>query len=191
MLPDGGSTPPFSTNTYFSGGAYGPRRESKALKYGPFLCLTGTYGSPGVSLGSTGDRGVQVGYSARERVPTWLCTPTMPLTDVACRQAKPTATRRKLHDANGLYLEVMPAGRRLWRMRYRLGTLARLAAHMPAPDAAPVTETRADGPHRLALDLRHGSRFAPLLAEPRGSLDCLTDRPVRNAAGDVAERFSF
>ena len=46
----------------------------------------------------------------------------MPLPDVACRQVKPTATRRKLHDTCGLYLEVMPTGRRFWRMRYRLGT---------------------------------------------------------------------
>jgi len=45
----------------------------------------------------------------------------MPLTDVKCRQAKSRATRYKLHDSDGLYLDVMPTGNRYWRMRYRIG----------------------------------------------------------------------
>ncbi len=43
----------------------------------------------------------------------------MPLTDVICRNAKPRAKAYKLSDGKGLYLEVMPHGSRLWRMKYR------------------------------------------------------------------------
>ena len=45
----------------------------------------------------------------------------MPLTDVAIRAAKPAEKPRKLFDAQGLYLEIAPAGGRWWRFRYRWG----------------------------------------------------------------------
>ena len=44
----------------------------------------------------------------------------MPLTDTACRNAKPASKPRRLYDAGGLYLEVSPAGGRWWRLKYRL-----------------------------------------------------------------------
>lgn len=43
----------------------------------------------------------------------------MPLTDNACRNAKPAETARKISDGGGLYLFVTPAGSKLWRMNYR------------------------------------------------------------------------
>lgn len=43
----------------------------------------------------------------------------MPLSDTQCRTAKPEATRYKLFDFEGLYLEVMPTGAKSWRMKYR------------------------------------------------------------------------
>jgi integrase len=43
----------------------------------------------------------------------------MPLTDVACRNAKPAEKPRKLADSKNLYLLVQPNGSRLWRMNYR------------------------------------------------------------------------
>ena len=43
----------------------------------------------------------------------------MPLTDTAIRQAKPTEKTRKLADAQGLYLELSPAGGKWWRLKYR------------------------------------------------------------------------
>ena len=42
----------------------------------------------------------------------------MPLTDAACRTAKPTEKPYKITDAAGLYLLVQPTGSRLWRMDY-------------------------------------------------------------------------
>lgn len=52
----------------------------------------------------------------------------MPLTDIVCKNAKPEAKARKLADAGGLYLEVMPNGSKYWRMKYRVaGKEKRLA----------------------------------------------------------------
>ena len=47
----------------------------------------------------------------------------MPLTDAACRAAKPREKQYKLSDAGGLYLLVKPkpSGARLWRISYRFG----------------------------------------------------------------------
>lgn len=46
---------------------------------------------------------------------------TKPLADVAIRNAKPRPKTYKLADGGGLYLEVMPAGGKSWRMKYRFG----------------------------------------------------------------------
>lgn len=45
----------------------------------------------------------------------------MPLTDVAIRAAKPAGKPFRLFDADGLYLEVAPAGGKWWRFKYRFG----------------------------------------------------------------------
>jgi integrase len=44
----------------------------------------------------------------------------MPLSDMQCRTAKPKLKAYKLSDFEGLYLEVMPSGSKLWRLKYRL-----------------------------------------------------------------------
>lgn len=49
------------------------------------------------------------------------------LTDVAVRQAKPKEKPYKLADGGGMYLEVMPSGSKLWRLKYRLGKEKRYA----------------------------------------------------------------
>ncbi|RBH58123.1 MULTISPECIES: integrase arm-type DNA-binding domain-containing protein [Pseudomonas] len=43
---------------------------------------------------------------------------TAPLSDSACRSAKPTERAYKLFDGDGLYLLVQPNGRKGWRFRY-------------------------------------------------------------------------
>lgn len=43
---------------------------------------------------------------------------TAPLTDAACRLAKPTDRPYKLFDGDGLYLLIQPNGRKGWRLRY-------------------------------------------------------------------------
>ena len=43
----------------------------------------------------------------------------MPLSDATVRKAKPADKAQRLFDGGGLYLEVSPAGGRLWRFKYR------------------------------------------------------------------------
>ncbi|WP_174566990.1 integrase arm-type DNA-binding domain-containing protein [Rhodanobacter sp. B05] len=45
----------------------------------------------------------------------------MPLTDTAIRKAKPADKPQRMFDGGGLYLEVSPAGGKLWRLKYRHG----------------------------------------------------------------------
>lgn len=44
----------------------------------------------------------------------------MALTDVAIRNSKPAAKDYKLSDSGGLYLQVTPAGGKLWRLKFRM-----------------------------------------------------------------------
>ena len=52
----------------------------------------------------------------------------MALSDVKCRQSKPTDKPFRLHDSQGLYLEIRPNGSKLWRLKYRHEGRARLLA---------------------------------------------------------------
>lgn len=52
----------------------------------------------------------------------------MPLTDTACKNARPKAKPYKLADGGGLYLHVLPAGGRYWRLAYRFGGKQKLLA---------------------------------------------------------------
>jgi hypothetical protein len=45
----------------------------------------------------------------------------MKLNDQKCKNSKPKDKPYKLFDGGGLYLEVMPAGGKLWRLKYRFG----------------------------------------------------------------------
>lgn len=52
----------------------------------------------------------------------------MKLTEIKCKNAKPSEKPRKIADGMGLYMEVMPNGSKYWRMKYRhLGKEKRLA----------------------------------------------------------------
>ncbi|SMP83314.1 hypothetical protein SAMN06295888_1862 [Desulfonatronum zhilinae] len=42
----------------------------------------------------------------------------MPLFDTTIRNAKPREKAYRLFDGGGLYLEVSPAGGKLWRLKY-------------------------------------------------------------------------
>src|SRR3954464_15506350 len=52
----------------------------------------------------------------------------MPLSDAACRSAKPADNLYKISDAGGLYLLVEKNGSRLWRQAYRFDGKQRLIA---------------------------------------------------------------
>jgi integrase len=56
------------------------------------------------------------------------------LSDTRIRAAKPMERPYKLFDERGLYLLVTPSGNRLWRLRYRMGSLEKLLALGAYPD---------------------------------------------------------
>jgi integrase len=62
--------------------------------------------------------------------------PQMPLTDTACKNAKPKDKPYKLADGGGLHLLVKPNGGRYWRMKYRFGGKEKLLAFGTYPDTS-------------------------------------------------------
>jgi integrase len=72
----------------------------------------------------------------------------MPLTELAIKAARPEEKPRRLHDAGGLYLEVTPAGSRLWRWKYRFAKKERRLALGAHPEVS----------LRQARELRDGAR---------------------------------
>ncbi|MBE0619663.1 MAG: integrase arm-type DNA-binding domain-containing protein [Burkholderiales bacterium] len=76
----------------------------------------------------------------------------MPLTDTAIRNAKPSVKPARLFDGGGLYLEVSPAGGKLWRLKYRFhGKEKRLAlGAYPATSLASARQKRDEARTLLA-----------------------------------------
>ena len=52
----------------------------------------------------------------------------MPLSDTAIRAAKAKEKLYKLSDSGGLYLQVVPSGSKLWRLKYRFHGAEKLLA---------------------------------------------------------------
>ena len=67
----------------------------------------------------------------------------MPLTDARIRATKPAAKPVKLTDGGGLYLEVRPSGKKLWRYRYRIVDKENLFAIGEYPEIS-LAEARAE-----------------------------------------------
>ena len=44
----------------------------------------------------------------------------MPLTELEIKNAKPKEKAYRLPDGNGLYLDVRPTGKRVWRVKYKM-----------------------------------------------------------------------
>lgn len=54
---------------------------------------------------------------------------TAPLTELQCQRARyREAGGNRLHDGNGLYLQLQPSGAKLWRFKYRFGESEKLLA---------------------------------------------------------------
>ncbi|MFN3702846.1 tyrosine-type recombinase/integrase [Thermomonas sp.] len=60
----------------------------------------------------------------------------MPLSDTAIRKAKPADKTQRLFDGGGLYLEITPAGGKLWRQKYRFGGKEKRLAHGTYPEVS-------------------------------------------------------
>lgn len=67
----------------------------------------------------------------------------MPLTDARIRTTKPGTKPVKLADGGGLYLEVRPSGKKLWRYRYRIADKENLFAIGEYPEIS-LAEARAE-----------------------------------------------
>ena len=77
----------------------------------------------------------------------------MSLTDLKARSAKPSARPYRLADEKGMYLEVLPAGGKYWRLKYRFAGKEKRLALGVYPDV-PLTEARdrRDEARRLLRD---------------------------------------
>ncbi|MFM9916317.1 MAG: Arm DNA-binding domain-containing protein, partial [Rhizobacter sp.] len=58
----------------------------------------------------------------------------MPLSDTEIRKAKPAEKRQRLFDGGGMYLEITPAGGKLWRLKYRFEGKEKLLSLGTYPD---------------------------------------------------------
>lgn len=79
--------------------------------------------------------------------------PQMALTDVAIRQARPRQSPYKLSDSGGLFIQITPAGGKLWRLKYRFHGREKLLSFGPYPILS-LAEARGqrDAAKRLLLD---------------------------------------
>jgi hypothetical protein len=67
----------------------------------------------------------------------------MPLTDTAIKNSKPAGKPVRLFDGGGLYLEVSPAGGRLWRLKYRFGGMEKRLSLGRYPEVSLFAESGA------------------------------------------------
>lgn len=67
------------------------------------------------------------------------------LTDTAIRNAKPAPKHYRLFDGGGLYLEITPAGGKLWRLKYRFGGKEKRLALGAYPEV-PLSQAGKDAP---------------------------------------------
>jgi integrase len=100
----------------------------------------------------------------------------MRLTDTAIRKAKPTDKVQRIFDGGGLYLEISPAGGKLWRLKYRHGGKEKRLAFGTYPDTSLAS----------ARDKRDAAR--KLLA---AGVDPGEHRKAEKAAGDDRAANSF
>ena len=82
------------------------------------------------------------------------------LNDSACRHAKPAVKLYRMHDMGGLYLEVLPSGRKTFRLSYRIHGKQRTLSIGEYP-AVKLSEAR-----RTALDARMAIRLG---RDPKGA----------------------
>lgn len=74
----------------------------------------------------------------------------MPLTAVAIRNAKPRVRAWRLYDVGGMYLEITPAGGKLWRFAYRFDGKRKLLSLGALPGVTlPEARARRDAARKL------------------------------------------
>jgi integrase len=76
----------------------------------------------------------------------------MSLCDLDCRHAKPKDKAYRLTDSGGLYLDVMPTGKRIWRYRYKFYGKEKLLTIGPYPTNSLLKARDKRDAARAALD---------------------------------------
>ncbi len=74
----------------------------------------------------------------------------MPLSDTAIRSAKAGDAARKLSDEKGLYLLLVPAGGKLWKLKYRFAGKEKKLSFGSYPDVS-LKEARQRRDHARSL----------------------------------------
>ncbi|MDQ0083886.1 hypothetical protein J2W35_004252 [Variovorax boronicumulans] len=113
----------------------------------------------------------------------------MPLTDVACKNARcaPEKLRSRFADSGGLYLEVTPAGAKHWRWKYRFdGKEKRLA--IGSYPAIPLGEARA-ARERARLVLKGGADPVGAKREAKAAAKVRRDNTFKAVALDWFEHW--
>jgi hypothetical protein len=65
----------------------------------------------------------------------------MSLTDKQINALKPEAKSRKYFDGGGMYLEVAPSGRKLWRLKYRVNGVEKRISLGAYPPTCTISST--------------------------------------------------
>ena len=76
----------------------------------------------------------------------------MPLTETRLRALKPKDKPYKVADDRGLYIEVSPAGGKLWRFRYRIGPVEKKLSIGAYPEISlkQARQTAYEARHKIA-----------------------------------------
>jgi hypothetical protein len=82
----------------------------------------------------------------------------MALSDLAVRSVKPGQKAARLFDGGGFYLEVTPAGGKLWRLKYRFGGKEKVLALGKYPEVSlrDARERRDEARKQLANEIAPG-----------------------------------
>jgi integrase len=116
-------------------------------------------------------------------VATSRVIPSLPLTDIQIRNAKPRGKAKKLPDTEGLYLFVSPAGGKSWRMDYRFAEKRKTLTFGTYP-ALSLSDARSRRDEAKKL-LKEGTD--PSLAKKRARLDAMA--AAGNTFGMIAQEF--
>ena len=114
------------------------------------------------------------------------------LTDTAIRKAKPADKPLRLFDSGGLYLEVSPAGSKLWRIKYRFGGKEKRLAlgAYPHISLADARDRRGDARKLLANGIDPGQMKKAAEVEKIAAVTAAADtfEPEQNAYRMGAKR---
>lgn len=104
----------------------------------------------------------------------------MALSNAACQGAKPKQKAYKLSDSAGLYLQVMPHGSKLWRMKYRFGGKEKTLSLGPYPE---VTLAEAREERDSARKLLRSGKDPSLAKQEKKRLIALSAATTFEAVG--------